>query len=794
MLSFLSSINRIINSLGVHRPRHKYGLWLVPDQTVRDATAKELESEPLKIELMDRRPSINIAGGFSDLLRGPMGASLTVACTHNTWMTDGNDREVSEIIEMLALYDFIVFDEVDWANDRVRRAADLARHAVKYSLTASPPIQNGQVDPAFRKRFVLVRNEVERDEMSGDIVAVKDCAVADYTRARDVDRCLKYYSEPVIAAKHPAHDFLLEGIQREQEGNMPPTHALYLAAVLQAVQDADDDETKLKQEVGDAYFSGHVLVAMPTIRSIEVLKPILENKINDLLMTGMLKNEGWGVTAVYSGHQMAPWCRNLPDEKDLTGITDTGQFRHPFMVAKNNYGRATSRSKRICLICKIFDRGLNNWPINRVVDCTRDTSFTRNVQLVLGRMSRWPSKPTREGPPDRSTWLDRDDLRWAATATVYVPSSLTVIEDGVTPNGKMEALDDALEFVEDTLEIVACAGFLTWSDLMNGKTTTDGIPGIDPDARPLSPAEKYRIQAALAAAASGARTTKEGVSDHDGWPPFSNPDEDSYISVDAPLQPEPAPGGVLNVEDIITIVRPLFPGFGGKQTTKAVDYAVNLATKLGYRKDEMLATHKREKYRRASVRVGERLHTEQVIDSNDLIQFLQGKMAYRGKWERYAMRIRVGDEDFIELVSDQYREQQRRMYMPPARMYQLNGTPKEPGVLRLLANELSRDLYKAGIHPSDKGVVPAMVSVAACELFGLAHARKGGPMDKPAYHIAILDEYKQDIIDMARGRLTGKGHLGTDMARFANEGEDEGPEVVGEDAGEDVGEDTGEEI
>jgi len=88
----------------------------------------------------------------------------------------------------------------------------------------------------------------------------------------------------------------------------------------------------------------------------------------------------------------------------------------------------------------------------------------------------------------------------------------------------------------------------------------------------------------------------------------------------------------------------------------------------------------------------------------------------------------------------------------------LNGPLRnEPGVLDDLANELASDLYKANQAPEDTGMVPRAIRKATKILFDIDTAENGGPMDQPAYHIAILGKYRRTIQAMARAMLIKDG-------------------------------------
>src|SRR6185437_2732823 len=78
--SSLFAINQSINEVGSDRPRVKHVLWLTTEQTLRDLTVRELENEAYDLQMVENRPMVRRAATFADLLKGPNGADITVAC------------------------------------------------------------------------------------------------------------------------------------------------------------------------------------------------------------------------------------------------------------------------------------------------------------------------------------------------------------------------------------------------------------------------------------------------------------------------------------------------------------------------------------------------------------------------------------------------------------------------------------------------------------------------------------------------------------------------------------------
>ena len=95
---------------------------------------------------------------------------------------------------MLSQYDTIVFDECDWGNDQLRHISLIATHALQFSMTASPPtvdIADKDLAAKFLKRFIIISPN----------------AIADYTRAVELDACLKLFAPNTIAAEHSGYEY-----------------------------------------------------------------------------------------------------------------------------------------------------------------------------------------------------------------------------------------------------------------------------------------------------------------------------------------------------------------------------------------------------------------------------------------------------------------------------------------------------------------------------------------------------------------------------------------------------------
>jgi hypothetical protein len=704
MQAALFRVNKLI---GMNFPRVKSVLWLTNDTTLRDTAAIEIETEAFEVlKMIDRPPLVHRARSFDDLLRGPMGADVTVSTVQSLWERQNDDgpmRSDSERLAALNQFDTFIFDECDWGDGQVHSISQLGRHALQFALTASPLTFDTTADREraedFIKRFVLIGPE----------------AIADYDRALKFDACLKLLEPATVGPKHTGFDFLKRGqVHTENNNKMPRDHALYRGLILQAVVETDNLETRMKALHPDHYYSPHIMVRMDSIQELLAMKTDLETHLANLSAEGTLVNEGWEVSVIFMGRQMA---KMPPDERDLSRRRGD-QWVHPFMRAKNNNGRAVRGSKRILLMCNIGLRGINNWPVSTIVDCTVNESIGTIIQFAWGRPLRLPKHLSR-WTGDEAT----DDEREFITVKVWLPEV-----DGF--ESKRDAVERARSFIMNMLPLIRDAGFLTWSDLIEGRSPSDADLVIDPTNRPLTQGEKFAIQGAMAQATEL---------------------------------------GAVKEADIDEIVGPLFADAGSRLRKRSTEYAGKLLDPE-FRDRETLNTRLEKEIVLNPENVMNRLRPQDVYDPEDLMRWVRHDPRYKGYTDAYIARINQKDEIVIHAVSDALRKMQIANYRPPARTYRLHGTRNDPGVMIEIAGELKQHLDMARQLPENIGEVNRAVIGAAKTLFDISDASEGGPMDHPAYHIAMLCKHRRRLQTMARGRLISEGLLGQALKRFATNG------------------------
>jgi hypothetical protein len=695
---------RINQIIGRGYPRIKQVLWLTNDTTLRDTGRTEVENDAFDIGFVSARPTPHIAKDFSDIDLGPNGSDVKISAVQSLWKVEQDGqlrRSDKEIRNALSKYDTIVFDECDWANDQVRRIAQLCSHALQFSLTASPPVGeiagSQQQAELFLRRFVLIG----------------DKAIADYRRAVDLDSCLKFLGdEIIIGAPHETHAVRDRGTLKDRAGKMEPDHVLFRSAVAQAIKAADDLETRMRKAEPEHFYSPHIMVRMSRVADVRAMREDLTEQIETMYQRNQIKNPGWAVSMIFQGH-----TRDVEsDERELAAKDRKGRWRHPFMLACNNSGRAIINSKRVLVMCNIGVRGINNWTISHIVDCTDSTSPVELIQFDHGRPLRWRSHIAH--------WIDEESPNSDFARThVYIPQSDFQDE-------KKEALLRAADFIENMLSRIGGAGFLTWSDLLQGRRTTDPTVSIDVSNRPLTDIEKYQVQKSLADAfaASG--------------------------------------GNILSTQLVeLAIDQSPYRAVNDKLRTKLIEYGQQLVDKPGLRQRELAAVPLVAEFTARPANVMEKLHPQEKYDVDDLARWVKNDPDYDELRDEYLQGLKSGSRMAIHAVSQRLRDTQIANYRPAARTRRLQGHGEDRGVLPEIAAELWGKLKAAG-QQCDAGIVNKAINGAANFIFQIS-ADEGGPMDHPAYHIAILGRYRDTLQSLARSKLIADGALGPQLKRLA---------------------------
>ena len=209
--------------------------------------------------------------------------------------------------------------------------------------------------------------------------------------------------------------------------------------------------------------------------------------------------------------------------------------------------------------------------------------------------------------------------------------------------------------------------------------------------------------------------------------------------------------GTLNGAPIEKIIDGKFPTQSPWIRDKLTEYGQRLM-EPSFRAEELVATPIFDRVARSPECVVDKLIPQEQYDTDTLSRWVRSDPLFQKTWNECINRIQSGDQLTIDMVSNQLRFIQNNNYRSPARTYDLNGF-----VFENVANELSAALYAAQQAPSNKGAVPAAIRASAKQLFDIDTAKDGGPMDQPAYHIAILGKYRRTLQAMARAILIREG-------------------------------------
>jgi hypothetical protein len=279
----------------------------------------------------------------------------------------------------------------------------------------------------------------------------------------------------------------------------------------------------------------------------------------------------------------------------------------------------------------------------------------------------------------------------------------------------------AKKFIEDMYNRIGNAGFRTWTDVLAGESAEDVQPTFDPTVLPLDMVQKYKLQA----------------------------------EVHATL----AKSGSVSDSAIETIIAWHHGEYRNGQIDKARKYLDRLRTPKFY-EAETTARDLIERWTDRKVSVALNMEPQDHYETEDLVRFIRDHRPLLGvtDWTTLISRVRDGDKVSIEMTSEVLRKLQAQMYRAPtAKVRRLHG---KDGVLTEVANELASNLYRAGqaSPDQDKGTIPKLVNAAASHLFGLHDATEDGPMDRPAYHDAIIGRWRSEIQRIARGWFIQGGH------------------------------------
>jgi Type III restriction enzyme, res subunit/HNH endonuclease len=260
MTALMLAINKEVNARIPHAPRCRRVLWFVNERGLAIQLKNELKKEVTKYGLHYREPSVAICTKSGDLEKNVFHNDITISCPHSLWPRKESSK--TQILldtpekraAVLAKFDVIIWDECDFAKDRIKELVELAPHALKFGLTAGPIDKDGNL---LVENFVLA-------------------GVASYQDAFKHDHCLKVllpwneslraeYVKPVV---YDGYSYLVAG---KEEHALTGRHDKNVSlpsdmwAIRAAINDCSALERKMRKAWPHCWYSPHILVRCSSI-------------------------------------------------------------------------------------------------------------------------------------------------------------------------------------------------------------------------------------------------------------------------------------------------------------------------------------------------------------------------------------------------------------------------------------------------------------------------------------------------------------------------------------------------
>jgi hypothetical protein len=317
--SMLFAYNQVRNQCCIGSRRAKRVLWVVHQKSLVKALQQELKTELTEYGLVDMPPRVERvehAGQWA------YDADVIVACVQALWDTKNRSLTETDRAEILGRFDAIVIDECHFGIDRYMDFIRFAPHALKIATTATPMDADGNLlcdidNGRYRNKFVLISSFGYKDGRE-----LKHPIFKELTSFRD--GVGKHYH-----AIEGGDAEVRRGVALDTESNSKQLHNITRgnSVVGRAIEEA------LSERRTHGY-DCHIMLRVGSIAAAKQWERQLSEGGDD----------GFGVCAVYHGSK-GP---------------SLGEDRHPWMLVKNNNGRATAKSKRIVITVDIGQFGINN--------------------------------------------------------------------------------------------------------------------------------------------------------------------------------------------------------------------------------------------------------------------------------------------------------------------------------------------------------------------------------------------------------------------------------------------------
>jgi hypothetical protein len=202
-----------------------------------------------------------------------------------------------------------------------------------------------------------------------------------------------------------------------------------------------------------------------------------------------------------------------------------------------------------------------------------------------------------------------------------------------------------------------------------------------------------------------------------------------------------------------------------------IDYGTKLLRKPHLRRREMTAQPLIDAFDQQPASVMEKLEPQKTYAIDDLVRWVNIDSSYDGVRNDFVEALtdasnKLAHSTTVHSVSQRLHMIQTINYRPAVRTRRLQCYDREnPGVVQEIGRELQKNLEAAGHNCESRHIYHAINS-AANTLFKIP-AHENGPMDQPAYHIAILGRYRKALQKIAYGKLIDDGMLGQALKTFA---------------------------
>ena len=712
IVSVLLAINdEVLRRVG-RKPRVGRVLYFVNERVLADQLEDELLTEVTRFGLHLDQPRVQVCSGSNDLARGGGYHDFTISCPHALWKRadrGDQDRAESEIQEILAKYDTIIWDECDFAQGQTDRLIRNAPHAMKFGLTATPIDAKGK----FLDNFIVAY-------------------VASYRLVSSLDPCLKKVPAwddgkkdgHVIAVPHSGYIDANGGFSEYHSGFHGDKDSLAgaMATITQAIEDAHKIEMRMRRIIPDDYYSPHILVRCNSVKQAENLAGQTER----YLSTANFSTLGWRTSIMYAGVKERPvWERGNIAKKPLTldekrFVHPSGSERcHPWLAAKENRGRCTNRSARIIFLVDMGIRGMNNWTCQSIVDIKRADSLSNQIQLD-GRAARLPIHLAK--------YIEIEDDRYKdfVTSRYYFPdcegSSISSMEKARSLIHGMDAL-----YEDSNLE--------NWRDLL------DGVP-IGQNKKPKQPPEE--------AFTLGDRMQIDML--------LGEKIEDGMSISDLAKMTE---------KEVDQIIDQLPPDITDDRRKSARMHIKRVLNDGEYRSD-IVTIDPREPIRAILV---EEPKSPDKYTNEELSLFVRNSPAFSENEKQFMDEIQAGNVSVKFLLGQMLHSQQEKHYQPPVTITKLSEVIRGTSA-KINSSILSRPEFDSYFpDPRERfGLSARAVTKAIKTIFGVEDARNDGPLDQPGYHYKILSiSVQREIRDLAGKYLIQWGVLPSVSALYREE-------------------------